>query len=166
MIQAMWDFIKTKAFWNIKSLLFTTIIWFSTSLVNFLIAYGLFMQTDFYKSVTAHGGHAHLQLFFLAATGTGRTVWLICLLFFSFCSASHEKYKHHYLLKSIVEFMVMVLVSLLILGIGHKPHEAVDDVISAPRSSYDGKLRLYDVAGLLTVTRANGILKQYKCTLS
>ena len=86
------------------------IFWFSMSLVIFLIAYGLFMQTDFYKSVTGHGGHTHLQLFFLAATGTGHTVWLICLLFFSFCSASHEKYKHHYLLKSIVEFMVMLLV--------------------------------------------------------
>lgn len=121
------------------------IFYFSLSLTSFLLAYGFFMETAFYKSFihvtgdATHPRHHRRPLLFLLPA-IGHTLWLIFLLFFKFCSTAYDRYRHHYLLKSGGELVVMILVSLLIMGIGHDKHHR----------QYHHLSHYSELAGLLT----------------
>ncbi|KAL1312433.1 hypothetical protein AAHE18_16G038100 [Arachis hypogaea] len=103
------------------------IICYFISQLCFFLAYGFYMKTEHYKT------HIHAPLIFFVAANIGNFVFLILLMFFSFLTKVYERYLNHFLFKSIGEVMVMLVMSFVIMGIGHKHQEGN-----------------YEVAGLVT----------------
>ena len=87
------------------------------------------MQTKHYTTHVASDGHHHaLPLILFVAANIVNFVFLILLMFFSFLSAAYERYLHHYLFKSLGEVMVMLIMSFLVLRIGHMHQEGHSEV--------------------------------------
>ncbi|KAK7285609.1 hypothetical protein RJT34_20385 [Clitoria ternatea] len=105
-------------------------ICFILSLTSFTLACGFFMETELYKTLVSHGGHHHalLWVFFVAVV---HFLFVIFLLFFSFITTAYERYKSHFLLKSLVEFVIMQVTSLLILRIEHKHDQEGSSEVAA-----------------------------------
>ncbi|KAI4300645.1 hypothetical protein L6164_033998 [Bauhinia variegata] len=121
---------------NVYPLVTPRRIWFlSVSLISFLLAYGSLMETEFYKSTIGGSSSNHARPLLFCVAAIGHTLWLIFLFYFSFCSSAYHRYRNHYLLKSLGELLVMLIVSVLILGIGHK-HQELEIASTAASGSY------------------------------
>ncbi|TKY62622.1 hypothetical protein E2542_SST12480 [Spatholobus suberectus] len=103
------------------------IICFVVSLISFMLACCFLMETELYKTYVGGGGHpyARLLVFFVAVV---HFLFVIFLLFFSFFTSAYERFKNHIFLKSLGEYIVMRVMSLLISGIEQKHQDGSFDV--------------------------------------
>ncbi|KOM38767.1 hypothetical protein LR48_Vigan03g214900 [Vigna angularis] len=102
------------------------VLCFIVSLISFMLACCFFMETELYKTHLS-GGHNHASLVVFSVI----VVHFLCvffLLFFSFFTSAYERFKNHSFLKSIGEFIVMRVMSLLISGIEQKHQDGSSDV--------------------------------------
>ncbi|KAK7336547.1 hypothetical protein VNO77_17091 [Canavalia gladiata] len=102
-------------------------ICFIVSLISFILACGFFMETELYNKYVSSGGH-HYALLLVFLVAVVHFLFLIFLMFFSFFTSAYEMYKNHFLLKSLGEFIVMRVMSLLISGMEHDHQEGSSEV--------------------------------------
>jgi hypothetical protein len=145
------------------------IFWFLLSSASFLCALVAFSKTHFYKSTIQWHGSVVSVIFFCVIITT-HMVTLISLSFFGFCNVACERYRQHFLIKSVGDFLVMFLECSLVLAIGHRHLNLVSPPEAAPPSllpyylgastsnaapypmmaPYDQTTRFSEVAGLVT----------------
>ncbi|KAL2320743.1 hypothetical protein Fmac_029712 [Flemingia macrophylla] len=102
-------------------------ICFIASLISFMLACGFFMETELYKTHVGDGRHRY-ALFLVIFVAVVHFLFVVFLLFFSFFTTAYERFKNHFFLKSIGEFIVMRAMSLLISGIEQKQQEGSYDI--------------------------------------
>lgn len=83
------------------------------------------METELYKTHVS-GGHNHASLVVFAVIVV-HFLLVFFLLFFSFFTSAYERFKNHFFLKSIGEFIVMRVMSLLISGIEQKHQDGCSE---------------------------------------
>ena len=106
------------------------IICFIVSLISFMLACCFFMETELYKTYVSSDGHNY-ALFLVFSVAVVHFLFVIFLLFFSFFTSAYEKFKNHFFLKSLGEFVVMRIMSLLISGIEQKHHQDGSSEVAA-----------------------------------
>ena len=95
-----------------------------------MLACCFFMETELYKTYVSSDGHNY-ALFLVFSVAVVHFLFVIFLLFFSFFTSAYEKFKNHFFLKSLGEFVVMRIMSLLISGIEQKHHQDGSSEVAA-----------------------------------
>jgi len=102
------------------------ILCFIVSLISFMLACCFFMETELYTTHVS-GGHNHALLVVFSVIVV-HFLFVFFLLFFSLFTSAYERFNSHFFLKSIGEFIVMWLMSLLISGIEQKHQDGSSDL--------------------------------------
>ncbi|KAK7396240.1 hypothetical protein VNO78_17104 [Psophocarpus tetragonolobus] len=100
---------------------------FIVSKISFMFACFFFMETKLYKTYVNSDGHNYASLL-VFSVAVGHFLFVIFLLFFNFFTSAYKRFNNHFFLKSIGEFIVMRIMSLLISGIEQKHQEGSSDV--------------------------------------
>jgi hypothetical protein len=120
--------------------------WFIVGSVSFLCALHAFSATQYYTLTIGARGRVARVAFFCTAVII-HTIALVSLLFFGFCDAACERYRHYFLIKSVGDFLVMFGSCLLLLKIRHN-----SQIIIPAMAPYDHDrcIRFSEVAGVVT----------------
>ncbi|KAB1222365.1 hypothetical protein CJ030_MR2G025507 [Morella rubra] len=122
------------------------IFWFLLGNVSFVFARGAFSYTQFYKS-TIGGRGSVVGLAVLSFLVTIHFLVLALILLCGICDSACDRYRHHFLMKSVGDFLVMFGACLLLLIIGHNP-TIPSELVPAMAPSDD--IRFSEIAGVVT----------------
>ena len=119
------------------------VFWFLLGLISSLCALSTFTATQFYLlKIVGHGS-------VVCMVAILHTVALLCLLLFGFFNAACERYRKHFMFKSIGDFIIMFGLCFLTSETGRKlmsPFEAPYPV----RPIYHQKKKFSEIAGVVT----------------
>ena len=124
--------------------------WFLLGSVSFLFSLVTFSETQYYISTIGARGPVARVSFFCMIVLT-HTIALVCLLFFGFFNAACERYRHHFLIKSVGDFLVMFGVCLLLLKLKIRQDQIIPANAMAPYDhDHHRRIRFSEVAGVVT----------------